>query len=933
MKLFGFRSKPDWQHADGARRAAAVASGHASELLAELGSIARSDPDPRVRQAAIRRLDDAALLHALLVGERDAAVREAIDARLIDLARLSRDPPDDAARRWLDALPVPSRMRLAREAVAADWRRAALAGIDRPAFLVDRCLNDPDPALRVELVDRLADPVALERIAQKARRNDKRLARAASERAQALRLAAGDPDALRAAALAICERLTALRREPLDTLTAGVEACLSTWGELAPRVDAATVAMVEGHFAQARAAIERARGGPAKGPPAPTDAGADAQAINGAPNTGGATAADHDDVGGIEALEALVEACEARIDELDAESLDGLKAGFDDAWRALVSHGPRANTLRDRFAMVTSTARRRLDEARRAAEAERRQHEHAYRDALTRLEVAVEQASVPSARAALATLDAALAALGEIPRELRRRESTARQGFATLVARQRWSLNRQRAELASAAEALLGQGLHPDAVAGRVRELREAWDRLDAIARAAGDEPNPESGLARRFRALTGKALAPTRKYFAERQKLRAARAAEFESLAAPIESAHVDDRALALRRRAIASALRRLDEVDPGRRGELGRRLREALSRIDATRQERAEAAAAARRRLLAKLDRKLARADLATALAAARETESEWARLPRARPDDERRLRAEFDALVGPWFERERAGRADADAAREAALAEARAIVAELEALGDKDGGDPSELEHQIAALRRRWQTLEDGYRPLQSAARERGPRRRDEGSKPSGERPVPLPNRRFDAALEMAEAARRRALARAETDARARRLATAMALRALEAEADAVARGLAPAASKLVSDLPPALVDASTLPADFLARRDAAIDIIEARGSPAAWIERMEAATQKARDLALRAECCAGLDSPPGEETERRRVQVARLTARMRGGATPDPLAEIDAIEDEWVMLGPVDPAAVGPIEARIARAAAAIRGRSR
>jgi hypothetical protein len=932
MKLFGFRSKPEWQHPDGARRAAAVASGNASELLVEIQSIARSDADPRVRLAAVRRLGDAALLHALLAGEREAAVREAIDERLIDLARLSSDPPDDPARAWLCALPVPTRMRLAREAVATGWRRAALGGIDRPAFLIERCLGDPDPALRIELVDRIDDPDALERIAQKARREDKRLARAASERAQAQRLAAGDADALRAAALAVGERLAALRREPLDTLTAGVEACTSTWRELAPRVDAATVAIVEGHFAQARASIERARGGPAKGAPAPTDAGPDPQAMDDAPEAGGTGGADHEDEGGIAALQLLVEACEARIDELDHESLDGLRAGFDDAWRALAGHGPRARAIRDRFETVTTTARRRLDEARRTREAERRAREDVFRQSLGALEVALEQASVPSARAALGPLDAALAALGEIPRDMRRRESTARQGFATLVARQRWSLNRQRAELADAAEALLGQGLHPDAVAGRVRELREAWERLDAIARAAGDEPDPESGLARRFRALASKALAPTRKYFSERQKLRGARADEFEALALPIESAQADDRSLALRRRAVANALRRLDEVDPARRGELGRRLREALGRLDASRRERAESAESARRRLLANLGRRLARADLATALAAAREAESEWGRLPRARPEDERRMRAEFDALVGPWFERERAGRADADAARGAVLAEATAIVAELEALGGKDGGGPAELEHRIAALRRRWQALEDANRPPRPAVAERGPRRRDEKSSTPGERPAPLPTRRFDAALEKAEAARHVALARAEADARARRLAPVMALRALEAEADAVARGLAAATPRLAGELAPALADASTLPAGLLARRDAAMAMIEGRGEPAAWIERTEAGTRAARELALRAECCAGLDSPPGEEAERRRVQVARLEARMRGGATPDPRAEIDAIEDAWRMLGPVGAADAGPIEARIALAATAIRGRS-
>lgn len=933
MRLFGFRSKPDWQHADATRRAVAVASGTSPELLAALADIARTDADPRVRMAAIGRLDGGALLRGLLAAERDAGVREALDLRLLGLALASTVGPDDAASRWLSTLSPAIRTRLAREAKGPAWRRAALAGLDRPALVAERCLADPDAGLRLELVGQIDDAETLERVAQKARRDDKRLARAAAERAQALRLAAGDPQALRAAALAIGDRLAALRREPAEVLATGLDACAADWRELASRVDATTVGVVEGHFVQARAALDRARGVTAPQVPA-TGEPETATGEGLAATAGPAEAPPQDDARGVDGLERLVERCEQRVDEVDAETLDGLVAGFEDAWRALALHGPAARALRARFEAIVGQARHRLDAARAAAASERRAREDAFREALVALEVALDEASVAAARAAAARLDAAQAALDEVPREFRRRESTGRQRLTTLLARQRWSLNRQRADLGDAAAALLGQGLHPDAVAGRVRELREAWERLDAIARAGGDEPDPESGLARRFRALTGKALAPTRKYFAERQKLRSTRATEFEALAAATNPPPTDDRTLALQRRSVASALRRLDEVDPARRGELGRRLREALARIDAARTERADAAETGRRRLLANLGRRLARADLATALAAAREAEAEWARLPRARADVERTLRAEFDALVGPWFERERAGRADAAAARDAARSEADAIVAELEALAAEVGASPSELEHRIATLKRRWQVLEAAHRPARATTErgpaDRGPRPRRPAPAASGEPPVALPARRLDAALAAAEAVRTAALARAEAEARARRAAPIAALRELEATATAGALGHGPAG---VPSVPAALADDSVLPAPARARRDAALAVIDGRADAQAWIARVEDAGREALELALRAECCAGIDSPPEEAAGRRRVQVARLEARMRGGAPPDPLAEIEQIEEAWLALGPLDARTAADIGARIARAAAAVRAAGR
>jgi hypothetical protein len=935
MKFFGFGGKPEWRHADAARRAAAVAASSESELLDALPAIARADTESRVRIAAIRRLEDPGLLRPLATSERDAAVIEVIAERLLHFACTAGVPPDESARAWIASLPLAPRTRIARDANHAGWRRAALAGIDRPALLVERCLADPDPALRLELLAQIDDLESLERIAQKARRDDKRLARLASERGQSLRLAAGDPAALRAVALAVGERLAALRREPSATLSAGLAQLESEWQPLAAQVDAATAAIVGGHFAQARAALARASGEAPTPPSTPAQQADDA--TRPAPATPTSAAADlaaatPEDSVGLDNLRRMVDACTSRAAELDAETLDGLLAGFDAAWQELPQRGPSAALVRARFDALVAAARDRFTAARAQAETERRARVDAFQTALVALAAAIGEANVAAARGAAERLDAAITALGEVPRDARRDEASARQGLAKLIAHQRWSLNRQRADLGDAAEALLGQGLHPDAVAARVRELREAWEHLDAIARAAGDEPDSESGLARRFRGLTGKVLAPTRRYFSERQKVRAARAGEFEALAEPLDSGAIDDRTLALRRRAVASALRQLDDVDPARRGELGRKLRAALARLDASRSERAESAELARRRLLSNLGRRLARAELSTALAAARDAEAEWLKLPRVRADLERTLRAELDALVRPWYEREQAGRSEAEAARETTVREAESIAAELDALARVADASPSEIEHRIAGLRRRWQTLEDAQRPA-APVHERRDQQRPLRPERRPERPSILPTRRFEGALKAAEAAHAASLVRAEADARVRRAAPLMALRALEAEATRVARGEQAIAPRPAAELAPPLSDDSMLPTVSRARRDAAVAVIEGRGDLVDWIDRVEAAGTQALELAVCAECIAGIDSPADDAATRRRIQVGRLESRMRGGAALDPQAELLAIEDTFNALGPIDAAVVDAAGSRIASAAAALRSAQR
>ena len=60
MKLSGFLNKPRWQAKEAAVRRAGVAEDDEAELLAGLAGIARADPDPGVRTAALKRLADPA---------------------------------------------------------------------------------------------------------------------------------------------------------------------------------------------------------------------------------------------------------------------------------------------------------------------------------------------------------------------------------------------------------------------------------------------------------------------------------------------------------------------------------------------------------------------------------------------------------------------------------------------------------------------------------------------------------------------------------------------------------------------------------------------------------------------------------------------------------------------------------------------------------
>lgn len=119
-----------------------------------------------------------------------------------------------------------------------------------------------------------------------------------------------------------------------------------------------------------------------------------------------------------------------------------------------------------------------------------------------------------SARLALQQLE------GEWPRahwDEGKRLAALDHDYAKLERWQQWSSREQKQRLCEAAEALIGSGLHPDALLTRVRELQGEWERL-TITDAASESGD---SIARRFRAILNQSIAPAKPYLEKRKELR----------------------------------------------------------------------------------------------------------------------------------------------------------------------------------------------------------------------------------------------------------------------------------------------------------------------------------------------------------------------------------------------------------------------------
>ncbi|MBD8525750.1 DUF349 domain-containing protein [Pseudomarimonas arenosa] len=849
MKLFGFRRKPEWQHADAKRRLTAVESLQDPALKAALPELAQTDPDPTVRIAAISRIDDLAVLERRMRGEHDSAVAEAAKQRLIQrlcVPQVEESAALEALRQVHDEEVLSD---VAQNAALGGLRRLALERSQRGNLKLQRCIHDPDPELRLWLLEQIDQADALQRIADAVRKKDKRLARAARDKLDALRIAAGDPTALETRAQAIAEAAGRLTRELPDDRDPQLAALQQEWQQLSRQVSAATQRRVQGALDTAELALRAARGDwspPPRAEPTPAPAAPE-------PSSDKPVQALQDQLPNIEQsdFDQSLQALSAQLEALSAER------GSADA---------RIEALRR---LLEQRRRQRNDwlkaQRQAAREAERESREQAAASTLNQVEQALRQGQAQAAQEAWQSI----AKPGELSAALRRRWQTCQQQLAELAQAQRWASRQARQRLCEETAALQGSGLHPDAVASRVKELQAEWSKLDQID---GDQAPPsDAGISRRFRALCHQALSPAKAYFEKRRELRGERTQAIEQLLTESLSEAADSAALLQRQQALRDGLNQLRDAAPEKRNELAAQIRAQLDGIAARLKDQREQALLGKRKLLAKLKRDLGAADAEAGIRLAKAAQAEWKQLARGRRQDEDALWQELRELIDPLFDGLRQ-RQDADQAQRQQIQQAAdGLLAELEALAT---AEPERLLHadsHVESLRQRW--------------RELGRPEVNDGSETArGKRPAPsadLDERRFDRACE----AVRRAQARQQQQ------------RQLD-QLEAICRA-----------------------GDWLAERRPAAALREALASldlPASARSRFEALAETAADssndaqtesqapaelLAVRAELAAGLDSPPDDQALRRQEQMQRLARKLEGAA---PLAASEEILDCLIEL---------------------------
>jgi uncharacterized protein DUF349 len=168
-----FKPQPKWKHTDAAIRAAAVAEiPDDPEHRTVIEELAASDPDARVRTAAVDRLGEVAVLARLARSEQDPELRRRLADRLVEIAVAPAATDADAALA-LDGLEDARHFSTIAKSSPHDTVRAASLGRVHDAKALSSIARHAiDPQTALDAVARIADPAELLNVAMKTDHKD-----------------------------------------------------------------------------------------------------------------------------------------------------------------------------------------------------------------------------------------------------------------------------------------------------------------------------------------------------------------------------------------------------------------------------------------------------------------------------------------------------------------------------------------------------------------------------------------------------------------------------------------------------------------------------------------------------------------------------------------------------------------------------------------
>lgn len=941
--------KARWQTTDPKARREAI-QGLDSDDPA-LAQMAREDTDPTVRQAALARLGDIALLTERMRDDSDPNTREHAHQRYLALlAGQVPESPSLAVRltRLEGQLPPEDLHYLLHHGQEAELRLALLKRLDDPDTLVALAAGDPSFEVQQQALARLQTPEHLELVARQSRNRSKRIYRLVQERLEVHRQA---QQAL-TAATEVCEALEQFADDPSSrALDTRYQALMRQWEALAAPPEALQsrvwqvqqrmlarqqAASAEENQRQAlRAFLDQALDRLHQKHYLDQEASDLLQQVqqrlaDELPQTSATSPTP--EVNALARLQARLEDRE-RLLRRNQERLTRLRQVLSDGerqlrgkkpvqeagleklqrrWTALEQ--PEATELSQELQQQWQDVRQRWQQ-RLQTQAETRQQNLVELQQLVETlerelaEGEVKQASEHQQRLRVLFHD------DQLPPGRRRdwesRVQALNKTLGELLDWRRWGTHQARDHLCEAAETLAAEEtLEPPELARRIQGLRSHWQRLDrqegAASRSAWE----------RFNSACEKAYQPCIAYFetqaqerTENLQKREALCAELEALYADTDWESVSDwRQLDRFSHERYQRWRQLGPVDRSARKHIDKRFNAIRKRLDPLLDAQRQQDLQRRRGLISQVQALAEHPDLREAINQTKQLQAQWSPVMLGSRREEQALWKAFRGACDVIFGRREAETQAQDQERQENRQQKEALCTELETL--------SVAEEDLAHSRSRLQAIEQTWGEI--------------GLVPSNVHQAL--ERRFRQAIEHFQQ-RQQALVREQQQEalrslwRRHRLCTELEQLLEQPEAD---HQLPIADARQAWGALPRVK--ATLGEAIRRRFQRICQTLESPSDAAALVAELQANLTAKQTLCLRLEILAGAETPAEFADTRMAYQVERLSASLGGGSHEnlDDAESADALQEAWCLMGVLPSTQCQSLEARFQAALSVLPG---
>lgn len=931
--MFKSLFKPKWQHSKPDVRIAAISQFRSDdpEQLRILEQVARNDAVPAVRIAALQRLQSIETLVAIIQNERDGDTQQKAQSHLMSL--LGPDiAPTAAVNSLVKALTPDNVMQLLERTKNQAFGEHLLATIDDQAVLASLATKLPLAVLRQAAAQRVETQALLEDMLKAARGKDKSVYRIAKDKLDVIHSEQQAEASTEQKISEVCAALETHARLPMDPLyVAKYEHLQKQWQRVQSlatadqqqryqRANALCRAQIEENAAEASKLQEEAQ----KQRQASQERLAACEQLEEALKQLSFNAIlETDDA---PALSALLTTQKNRWDE--SASVTGVQSEerkrfqkiysqLEDLLNASVALHKKESQIRQAATALLEcetlrthellALKKRLDEVAdgirwpvdvrlpEVLELRQRAVEHfailfetlqkAEQEALERVEQSVKHLVKEIERGNLKSSNTALRECQHLVKMLpmnkaqayqrQLRELTVKvndlrdwQGFATLP---------KKEALCDNMEALVGAQLDPQALANRIKRLQDEWRMLGSA------DAEKTQKLWERFSTAADKAYEPCREYFDKLAQVRETNLQARQTICQQLDEylhktdwTKIDWRAA---REIFELAKQEWSNHSPVERKagkDLQTRFNGLLQELQQRLDREFEKNAQARRALILEAESLLNASDLQSAIEKAKQLQRQWKDTGMVTPREDGKLWKQFRAACDGLFSRRDQQRADAQAERERHVSEAEAICDQIEKLAESVSLDMHHANEQFQQLQEQFDQL--GALPKEQVEnlRKRYRAVSEHFRQNLGHAQIRQRSRRFDSLWHVSEW--------------------------LD---DQEAHVLAGDATPVSDHLP--FTDPLPQGAEALAlQRLRQLQQAETVTNPQVLDENAE----KLRELCLRLEIGAGIDSPADDKEYRMQFQIARFN---KGGAQRESrlsVAElVEQLQVEWVGVGPV------------------------